>query len=221
MTISRLSKTLGAAVVVALGAPWAGAEAQGITTGAVSGVVTDPVGSPLSDVQIRIVNSATGFAAGGVTREVGRYFVQGLEVGGPYELTARRIGFAPAINRGQLIALSQILRVDFRLTQQPATITGVRVVASTGTETFSTANTSTRTIISDSTLQRAATLTRNLTDFIPMTPQASSSGPGYSAGGMSNRMNNVQIDGATERDVFGRGSTGQPGAAVNSKSVCH
>ncbi len=36
---------------------------------------------------------------------------------------------------------------------------------------------------------------------------------------MSNRMNNVQIDGATERDVFGLGSTGQPGAQANSKSV--
>src|SRR4029079_14411427 len=80
-------------------------------------------------------------------------------------------------------------------------------------------NTGTRTIISDSTLQRAATLTRNLTDFIRLTPQVSSSGPGFSAGGMSNRMNNTQIDGATERDVFGLGSTGQPGAEVNAKSV--
>ena len=44
-------------------------------------------------------------------------------------------------------------------------------------------------------------------------------GPGFSAGGMSNRMNNVQIDGATERDVFGLGSTGAPGAEVNAKSL--
>jgi hypothetical protein len=32
-------------------------------------------------------------------------------------------------------------------------------------------------------------------------------------------MNNVQIDGATERDVFGLGSTGAPGAEVNAKSL--
>src|SRR3954469_17727498 len=63
------------------------------------------------------------------------------------------------------------------------------------------------------------TLTRNLTDFIKLTPEAAVTGPGYSGGGMSNRMNNVQIDGASERDVFGLGSTGQPGAEVNAKSL--
>ena len=36
---------------------------------------------------------------------------------------------------------------------------------------------------------------------------------------MSNRMNNVQIDGATERDVFGLGATGTPGAEVNAKPL--
>jgi hypothetical protein len=36
---------------------------------------------------------------------------------------------------------------------------------------------------------------------------------------MSNRMNNIQIDGATERDVFGLGSTGQPGAETGARSV--
>ena len=50
-------------------------------------------------------------------------------------------------------------------------------------------------------------------------PQISNTGPGASAGGMSNRMNNVQIDGATERDVFGLGSTGTPGAEVNAKPL--
>jgi len=36
---------------------------------------------------------------------------------------------------------------------------------------------------------------------------------------MSNRMNNVQIDGASERDVFGLGATGTPGAEVNAKGI--
>jgi len=73
--------------------------------------------------------------------------------------------------------------------------------------------------VSDTALQRLPTVNRNLTEFIRLTPQVSTSGAGYSAGGMSNRMNNVQIDGATERDAFGLGSTGQPGAQANSRSV--
>src|SRR3970282_2705499 len=63
------------------------------------------------------------------------------------------------------------------------------------------------------------TQNRNLTDFIRLVPQVSVSGPGYSAGGMSNRMNIVQIDGATERDIFGLGSTGQPGGQISAKSI--
>ena len=60
---------------------------------------------------------------------------------------------------------------------------------------------------------------RNLVDFTKAAPQVSSSGPGYSGGGMSNRMNNVQIDGASERDVFGLGSTGQPGGQISAKAI--
>ena len=75
------------------GAVLSRADAQGITTGAVTGTVTDSTGRPLDAVQIRIRNKATGFVTGGLTHEDGRYFVQGLEVGGPYEVIARRIGF--------------------------------------------------------------------------------------------------------------------------------
>src|SRR5690348_7128006 len=188
--------------------------AQGITTGAVTGTVTDSTGKPLDAVQIRIRNKATGFVTGGLSHEDGRYFVQGLEVGGPYEITARRIGFQQDVRDNQFIALSQALRLDFRLGQTATTLSGVTVVASTAAD-FSPTNTGTKAIVSDTAIQRLPTLTRNLTDFIRLTPQVSQSGPGFSGGGMSNRMNNVQIDGASERDVFGLGSTGAPGAEVN------
>ncbi|MCC6319709.1 MAG: carboxypeptidase regulatory-like domain-containing protein [Gemmatimonadaceae bacterium] len=219
MTKFRQCKAIAAMLLVAASASWTTAAAQGVTTGAVGGVVTDSLGNPLSDVQIRITNTTTGYVTGGQTRADGRYFVQGLEVGGPYEILARRIGFAPATKSGQYVALSQTLRADFTLTQQVTQVAGVTITAITGTETFTPTNTGVRTIISDTTLQRAPTLTRNLVDFIRLTPQVSASGPGFSGGGMSNRMNNVQIDGASERDVFGLGSTGQPGAEVNAKSV--
>jgi hypothetical protein len=192
--------------------------AQGITTGAVSGMVTDSAGNPLGAAQIRVVNKSTGFVAGGLSRDDGHYLVQGLETGGPYEVSARRIGFQPFTYANRYIGLSQNLRLDFKLGQQAAQITGVTVIASTAPD-FAPSNTGTKAIVSDTAIQRLPTLTRNLTDFVRLTPQVSQAGPGFSGGGMSNRMNNVQIDGATERDVFGLGSTGTPGAEVNAKSV--
>lgn len=173
----------------------------------------------MEGVQIRATNRSTGYGAGAVTRANGSYFIQGLEVGS-YTVQARRIGFEPRNVDNVPVALSQVAVADFRLTQAVAQLAGVRVTAtSTAAETFASSNTGTKAVVSDTAIQRLPTLTRNLTDFIKLAPQVSASGPGFSAGGMSNRMNNVQIDGATERDVFGLGSTGQPGAQVNAKSV--
>ncbi|MFN8573383.1 MAG: carboxypeptidase regulatory-like domain-containing protein [Gemmatimonadaceae bacterium] len=219
----KLSRVVlgGAALVWAVAAflPRA-VTAQGVTTGAVGGVVTGEDGQPLANVQIRVTNRASGASAGALTRENGRYLVPGLEVGGPYEVSARRIGFEPQTRANQYVPLSQVLKLDFVMSQRAAELQGVQITASTTSgETFTASNTSVKTVVTDTAIQRIPTLSRNLVDFIKLVPQASASGPGYSGGGMSNRMNNVQIDGATERDVFGLGSTGQPGAQANSKSV--
>lgn len=219
MHISRLGRVIALAMPAVLVLFARDAVAQGITTGAIAGVVTDSLGTPLSDVQIRIRNIATGVVSGGMTRVSGAYLVQGLEVGGPYEVVARRIGFAPSTKDGYLVKLSQITRVDFRLTATATQLSAVTVVATTGAETFHPSNQGIKAIVSDTALQRIPSINRNMVDFIRMAPQVSQSGPGYSAGGMSNRMNNIQIDGSTERDVFGLGSTGQPGAQANARSV--
>lgn len=193
------------------------ATAQGVTTGALTGTVTDAAGNPIPSAQIQVVNRATGFSANATSRESGLYFVQGLEVGGPYSVTVRRIGFQPETRDNITIALSQARRVDVQMAQQAVSLQTVEVRAVASDIAPTTMGT--KTTVSDSALQRIPTINRSLTDFIRLSPQVSQSGPGYSAGGMSNRMNNIQIDGATERDVFGLGSTGQPGAETGARSV--
>ena len=216
MLTPRLKTTLiaiGAALVAAIGTDL---RAQGITTGAISGFVTDSAGNGLEGAQIQISNFTTGFSARTVSREGGRYLVQGLEVGGPYTITARRIGFNPQTHSNLNVGLTQNLRADFRLAVQATTLAGIEVRS---TIDVSPSSAGTRTIVSDSALARLPNLSRNISNFIATAPQVSVAGPGYSAGGMSNRMNNIQLDGSTERDVFGLGSTGTPGAETNSKSI--
>jgi hypothetical protein len=218
MRISKFT-VFGAAVVTALAlAVPTGLPAQGITTGAIGGKITGEDGNPVTGVQVRAKNVRTGYVASTLSREEGRYFIQGLETG-MYEVEARRIGFEPQTQQNQFVSLSQVLRLDFRLTARATQLSGVRIVSTTSAETFTPSNTGIKATVTDSTIQRMVTSTRNLADFSKIAPQVSSSGPGFSAGGMSNRMNNVQIDGATERDVFGLGSTGQPGAEVNARSI--
>jgi outer membrane receptor protein involved in Fe transport len=192
--------------------------AQGVTTGAIGGRITDETGAGVAGVQVSAVNKANGFSSTVTSRVDGRYLIPNLDVG-TYDLTFRRIGFDPIRRRDLIVALSQVLPQDVRLTAAATELSGVVIIAATTTETFTPTNTSVKTIVTDTTLQRLPSLSRNIIDMVRVAPQVSTSGAGYSAGGMSNRMNNVQIDGATERDVFGLGATGTPGAEVNSRSV--
>src|SRR4030095_5369260 len=103
MSIRRWTLVLAGIAMLPAGAVFSPVISQGITTGAVTGTVSDSAGRALESVQMRIRNKATGFVTGGLTRVDGRYFVQGLEVGGPYEITARRIGFVQDVRDNQYI----------------------------------------------------------------------------------------------------------------------
>src|SRR5688572_22297782 len=194
-------------------------QAQAVTTGSVSGTVTAQSGEPLANVQVQVVNRATGFSAGVTTGASGRYTVAGLEVGSNYAITVRRIGFEPQ-TRDIAISLGAASRADFVLSAQTVVLAGVTVTGERSA-IISPTRTGAVTAITDTALRRLPTLNRNFTDFIALTPQVSTTlfNGGLSGGGTNNRYNNVQIDGTSEADVFGLGSTGQPGGQANGKSI--
>ncbi|HEX8715546.1 MAG TPA: TonB-dependent receptor [Gemmatimonadaceae bacterium] len=192
--------------------------AQGVTTGAIAGTVTSDQHVGVEGAQVQVVNQTTGFASRVTTRADGRYTVPGLEVGSNYAVTVRRIGFQPQTRQGVVVVLSQVTRVDFELVTQATQLQAVSIVAEQN-PVMSSSHTGVTTTISDSALRRLPTLNGNFTDFVALTPQVSTVGPGLSGGGTNNRYNNIQIDGSTEADLFGLGSTGQPGGQANGKSI--
>lgn len=212
------SRLLAAAFVAGSLLQPAAAAAQ-VTTGGIAGRVVSATGEPVESVQIQVTNTATGRSVGTLTREGGRYTIIGLEVGPGYDVTARRIGFQPVIQRGVRVALGQNTPVDFTLTAAATELSAVMVEASAETPIIAPDRRGTETTISDTLIRRLPTLNRNFTDFVALTPQVGNSGPGLSGGGANNRFNNIQIDGATEADMFGLGSTGQPGGQANGKSI--
>lgn len=197
------------------------AGAQGVTTGSIAGVVTDASGAPVEGAQVQIVNRSTGATVNATTRENGRYTVIGLDVGGPYSVTLRRIGFQPTRRDNLTIALGQTARADIQLVPQATALSGVTVTAATDNAVISPTKTGVGTSISDSTLRRLPSLDRNFTDFVALAPQVSTtlSNGGLSGGGVNNRFNQIQIDGSSETDLFGLGSTGQPGGQAGGKSI--
>lgn len=218
MQIRRVIFAMAAAFVVSVLAGAPPAFAQGVTTGAIQGVVLDEQGEPVEAAQIQLVDANTGLTRGALTNASGFFAIPGLEVGAGYRVTARRIGFGARTVEAIEVSLGQATRLTIRLERQAAQIEGVTVVAETNA-LISPTRTGAATTFSDSALRRLPSLDRNFTDFVALTPQVSNSGPGLSGGGSNNRFNNIQIDGAISSDLFGLGSTGQPGGQANGKSI--
>lgn len=207
------------AVLAAISSSATGLAAQSSTTGAVTGTILTEEGRGLDGAQVAVTNRATGARTGTHSRADGTFFVQGLDVGGPYTVSVRRIGYASKDTTMVYVSLGQALRVDIKLSTVATRLEGVAITAATPGAAIAPSRKGVEMTISDSVIARMPTLNRNFTDFVKLTPQVSTTGPGNSGGGQNNRFNAIQIDGSVASDLFGLGATGQPGAQANGKQI--
>ena len=196
------------------------AHAQGITTGAIGGVVTDTSGAPPGRGPIQVRNVATGFVVGSTDARERSVSGSGLEAGGPYTVTARRIGFAPQTRENVFVSLTQTTQCRSQAFGSGDAALGVAVVATTSD--FASTRTGVSTTVRDSTIARIPTLNRDFTDLVKLSPHVSSpvSGQGPSAAGAYNRFNNYTIDGANQNDRFNLAASGGiPGGGVAGRLI--
>ena len=208
-----------AALAVCFALPTIDANAQGVTTGALTGTVTDSAGQPIDGAQVQVRNPLTGANVGVTARSSGLYTIQGLEPNNDYVITIRAIGYAPVTRNGIQVSLGQARREDFTLARQVAQLGEVVVTAGVSDNVINVNKTGTSTTISDSALRRMPTLNRNFADFVQAVPQVSTTTGYLSGGGVNLRQNSIQIDGAQSGDLFGLGTTGQAGASAGAKSI--
>jgi hypothetical protein len=80
----------------------------------IEGTVTDPTGSPVPDVAIRVVNELTGVASTTRTSGTGYYLVPALPVG-RYRVEASKEGFSTAIQRDVVLESARVQSVPLQL----------------------------------------------------------------------------------------------------------
>lgn len=182
--------------------------AQGVTTAAIYGKVTDRNGSPLPGANIIATHTPSGTVYGTTSRENGEYNLPNLRVGGPYTLTVTYVGYAKQEQTDIHLQLSQSLRQDFVLAEQ-AIQTGEIVVTGERSTILSADRTGAATAVTREVIQRLPTINARLQDFTRLTPQAS----GFSFAGQDNRLNNITVDGSYFNNSFGLGN--QPGDRTN------
>ena len=216
----RFRPLIGAlAVLAVLALPASIVAAQGVTTGALTGTVTDSTGAPVENATLLLRNPLTGFTVNAQTRTSGLYVIQGLLPNQGYVMTVRAIGYGALTRDGIVVSLGQTRRENFTLARQAVQLNEVTVTATTYDNVINTSKTGTSTTISDSALRRLPTLNRNFADFVQAVPQVSTTTGFLSGGGVNLRQNSIQIDGAQSGDLFGLGTTGQAGASAGAKSV--
>ena len=183
---------------------------QGITTSAIRVSVRTEDGTELNGVKVRVVNTATGVAS---TRQVqqGRILVQGLEVGGPYVVEVRHIGFVPQRSQPIYLTLGEPVELHIAM-QRAAPLLDTVLVTASPAGALAHGGGGTVTTIPDELLHRLPTLDRNVFDFVRLAPQISTKVGtqriGLSAVGENLRFNNFLINGADERAVNGNVSLG-------------
>ena len=219
--IKRCSQTAAAllcALLLAVSWP-ASVSAQAVTTSAISGRVTNEQQAPVTGAQVVATNTQTGSVSRVVTRADGRFFIPGLQPGS-YRISVTGLGLATQTRTVDL-ALGNTGTYDFRLSAQAVALEGITVRGERNAVISST-RTGAATTVSDSTLRRAPTITRDLQDFTRLVPQlavTNSTTGAVSAGGRNNRYNQLQVDGTASNDLFGLSGSGSPSGQAGAKAI--
>ncbi|MBC6988274.1 carboxypeptidase regulatory-like domain-containing protein [Hymenobacter sp. BT491] len=179
--------------------------AQGTTTSTMNGVITDQSGAGLPGATVIAIHTPTNTQYVAPTNSEGRYNIQNMRVGGPYTVRVTFIGYQDVTRENIFLTLGQNQRLDINLSETTTQLGGVVVTASDPSSVLNAERSGSTTNISTQEIQRLPTITRNLNDFLRLTPQSSSTSPG-AVGGGNYRQNNITVDGSDFNNNFGIGT---------------
>ncbi len=186
-------------------------QAQGVTTGSITGTVTDAQKAPVPGATVVAVHEPSGTRYEATTRPDGRFSLPGMRVGGPYTVTATLTGFQPQTTKDVIVSLG--VGSDLALTLSTAAITEEVTVTAQSSEVFSSTRTGAATAVARDAIQNLPTVRDRINDFARLSPQYSEGPFGGSFVGQDNRLNNFTVDGSYFNNSFGL--AGQPGDRTN------
>lgn len=186
-----------------------------VTASSISGSVRSEK-ETLSGATITATHQPTGTVYRAGSQIQGVFNIVNMIPGGPYKIEASFVGYQPFAQDNVFLALGENTRVDITLTSATTQLTEVVVTGTSAARKKTGASTN----ISRQTIAALPTLSRSLQDYTRITPQASpTASGGISFGGMSNRFNNITIDGAVNNDVFGLAASGTPGGQASATPI--
>src|SRR5205823_3892076 len=192
MTCSNSARLVCAGAALLILATCAGpAGAQGVTTASMTGIVRDAQGGVIPGAGIMAVHEPSGTTYEAVTQADGRFFMQGMRVGGPYKVSVSLTGFSTEVRNNITLALGTAVDLEFAL--KVAAVAETITVVGQSDPVFSSTHTGAATSVLREELATLPTVSGRLNDMARLSPQYGGSG---TFAGQDNRMNNITVDGS-------------------------
>ncbi|HKU61317.1 MAG TPA: carboxypeptidase regulatory-like domain-containing protein [Gemmatimonadales bacterium] len=188
--------------------------AQGVTTAAIDGFITQETGEPITEANIVAVHLPSGTEYRAVARTGGAYTIANMRVGGPYRVTASYIGFEPKTQDNVFLSLGQTNRVDLSLKPQAVQL---QEIAVTGEEdkVLNPDRTGAATFISPQQVEILPSIKRSTRDLTRLDPRSDGN---FAFAGRNWLYNNVSLDGSYFNNSFGLDDPA-PGGQANAEPV--
>ena len=171
-----------------------------ITTSSMAGKVTldDENGEEVIGATVVAVHEPSGTRYTAVTNTTGRFSINGMRTGGPYEVTVSYIGFQPKTIKGVVLQLAETYNLAVWLSEDANEL--AEVVISGKASKFAAEKTGAATNITSAQITALPTVNRSITDVTRLSPYG---GNGMSFAGADGRTANFTIDGANFNNNFG------------------
>ena len=181
-----------------------------VTTSSITGVVKGEKNDALVGATVVLTHTPTGTVYNAVTKSGGVFNIQNINPGGPYTLEVSNVGYETYSSSDISIPLGEIYEATVDLTTSSRQLTEVIVTGTAKNQRIGAATNISRTQITN-----LPNISRSLLDATKLTPQSN----GGSFLGMSNRFNNITVDGSIFNNNFGLGSNALPGGASQPISI--
>lgn len=212
-----------AAVIIGLLGLGRPVDAQNLTSGSLTGVVTDEQGGVLPGVDIVATHKPTGTVYNAVSQTDGSYAIQAVRVGGPYLVIAKMSGFKDQVLDNVTVNLGEERAIAFKMSL--AGLSEQVEVTASANPIFSATRTGTASNVAKETIENLPTVSRTIEDFARLsphftpTPTNDNAQAAVSVAGKNPRYNNFQIDGAVNSDLFGLSESGAPGGPAGTQPI--
>ncbi len=168
-----------------------------LTTSSMAGKVIAN-GEELIGAVVEAVHTPSGTRYTAVSNEKGMFAINGMRVGGPYEVVVKYIGYETKTFTGVTLELGETYNLNASMSEDAVQLADV-VVTAQATK-FTTEKTGASTNITNRQITAMPSVSRSITDYTRLSPYG---GNGMTFGGADGRTANFTVDGANFNNNFG------------------